>query len=37
MGLPAQAEAFRDKLESISLVRELHIYGEVVPIKQRNL
>lgn len=35
--LRAPCETFRYELEGASLVRELHVYGQVVPIEQKDL
>ena len=35
--LRAPGETFRDELQNASLVRELHVYGQVVPIEQKDL
>lgn len=35
--LRAPCETFRDELQGASLVRELHVYGQVVPIEQKDL
>lgn len=35
--LRAPGETFRDELQGASLVRELHVYGEVVPMEQKDL
>lgn len=35
--LRAPGETFRDELQGASIVRELHVYGQVVPIDQKNL
>lgn len=35
--LRAPGETFRYELEGASLVRELHVYGQVVPIEQKDL
>jgi elongator complex protein 3 len=35
--LRAPGETFRDELQGASLVRELHVYGQVVPIEQKDL
>jgi elongator complex protein 3 len=35
--LRAPGETFRDELRGASLVRELHVYGQVVPIEQKDL
>jgi elongator complex protein 3 len=35
--LRAPCDTFRDELQGASLVRELHVYGQVVPIEQKDL
>ncbi|EAY13921.1 elongation protein 3 homolog, putative [Trichomonas vaginalis G3] len=35
--LRAPGDTFRDELQGASLVRELHVYGQVVPIDQKDL
>ena len=35
--LRAPGDTFRDELQGASLVRELHVYGQVVPIEQKDL
>lgn len=35
--LRAPGETFRDELKDASLIRELHVYGQVVPLEQKSL
>ena len=35
--LRASYETFREELHGASLVRELHVYGQVVPTEQKDL